>query len=82
MEVKPLRKTKVNKEMAVELEESILGEKIEAFKDLLNIQGANVTDEYMVGLYNGLILGLSILTGEEPQFMAIKKEEKKDGISS
>ena len=62
----------------IEIEQSIIGEKIKAFNELLGIQGndLDLSDDYMVGLYNGLILGLSIITGEEPQFISIKKEDK------
>lgn len=62
----------------IEIEQSIIGEKIKAFNELLGIQGNDLdeSDDYMVGLYNGLILGLSIITGEEPQFISIKKEDK------
>ena len=63
----------------IELEQSILGEKIKAFEDLLGMQSENLnqSDEYMVGLYNGLMLGLSIITGEKPQFVSVVKEVQK-----
>ncbi len=62
----------------IELEQSILGEKVKQFSELLGIQGNGLdeSDEYMVGLYNGLMLGLSVMTGKEPQFISVKKEEK------
>lgn len=53
-----------------DLAAQIVGEKIEAFEELIAIQ-ANCLEcgsDYQIGLYNGLILGKSLLTGEEPQF--------------
>lgn len=79
-EIKGETQVEKHSDRIVEIEQSILGEKIEAFNNLLGIQGQdlNLSDEYMVGLYNGLILGLSIMTGEEPKFIqVVKKEEKK-----
>ncbi len=69
-----------NQNQIIQIEQSIIGEKIKSFNDLLGIQGndLDLSDEYMVGLYNGLILGLSIMTGEEPKFIqVVKKEDKK-----
>lgn len=43
----------------------------DSLQDLINIQGQQGNwdvDPYMTGLYNGLILAQSVLTGEEPQF--------------
>ena len=49
--------------------DNILIEKVEAMKNLIEIQGENIGHNmYMIGLYNGLVLGLSVLTGEEPKF--------------
>jgi hypothetical protein len=39
--------------------------------EIQNVQAENVKDEYNCGLYNGLELALSILTGEEPQFKVL-----------
>lgn len=55
----------------------ILGEKIEAFEELLEIQSHSLeSSEYQIGLYNGLVLGKSLLTGEEPQYYEWKGEEE------
>lgn len=48
---------------------SILAEKVKAMQNLIEIQGQKIGhDMYMIGIYNGLVLGLSVLTGEEPKF--------------
>lgn len=55
----------------------ILGEKVEAFEELLEIQSHSLeSSEYQIGLYNGLVLGKSLLTGEEPQYYKWKGEEE------
>lgn len=54
---------------AQELAAKILGEKVEAFEELIKVQSnALGSSEYQIGLYNGLVIGRSVLTGEEPQF--------------
>lgn len=54
---------------AQELAAKILGEKVEAFEELIKVQSnALGNSEYQIGLYNGLVIGKSVLTGEEPQF--------------
>lgn len=54
---------------AQELAAKILGEKVEAFEELIKVQSnALRSSEYQIGLYNGLVIGKSVLTGEEPQF--------------
>ena len=56
---------------------SILVEKVKAIQNLIEIQGQNIEHNmYMIGLYNGLVLGLSVLTGEEPKFYV---EENNNG---
>lgn len=53
---------------AQELAAKILGEKVEAFEELIKVQSnALGGSEYQIGLYNGLVIGKSVLTGEEPQ---------------
>ena len=52
-----------------QLAAEIIGEKVKAFEELIQIQSnALGHSEYQIGLYNGLVLGKSVLTGEEPQF--------------
>jgi len=36
--------------------------------DLIEVQKDNINDEYMQGLYNGLVLAKSLITDEEPIF--------------
>ena len=45
-----------------------LVEKVEAIKQLVTEQEKHCVDQYQIGLYNGLVIGLSVLTGEEPRF--------------
>lgn len=66
-----------NHHMDIPLDEnSILVEKINAMKNLIEVQRKCLGTRYMIGLYNGLVLGLSVLTGEEPVFF--EQEEDKE----
>lgn len=49
-------------------QEEVLKEKVQAMQQLLNDQKQYCVDNYQIGLYNGIVIGLSILTGEEPKF--------------
>lgn len=51
----------------------ILVEKIRVLQQLLDNQKQYCVDNYQIGLYNGIVIGLSVLTGEEPKFY--EKEE-------
>lgn len=51
----------------------ILVEKVQTLQQLLNDQKQYCVDNYQIGLYNGIVIGLSVLTGEEPKFYG--KEE-------
>jgi hypothetical protein len=51
-----------------ECSNDILIQKYEEIKEVKEIQAESITDEYNCGLYNGLELALSILTGDKPQF--------------
>lgn len=52
-----------------QLAAEIIGEKIKSFNELIQAQSNTLgCSEYQIGLYNGLVLGRSILTGEQPQF--------------
>lgn len=58
--------------------EQILVEKVNSTKELLSKQKEfcdKYPNEYNIGVYNGLTIGLSVLTGEEPVFYEVKKEE-------
>lgn len=48
--------------------DKVLTEKVEAIKQLIAEQEKYCVDQYQIGLYNGLVIGLSVLTGEEPRF--------------
>ena len=54
---------------AEEIAAKILGEKVQVFEELLEKQKKMVRHgEYQIGIYNGLVLGRSILTGEKPKY--------------
>lgn len=63
--------------------EDILTEKVNAMTELLDTQYPHCeqSDIYEIGIYNGLAIGLSVLTGEQPKFYDMKKEERENGIS-
>ena len=42
---------------------------LEKLEDIIDIQCDSVTDEYMRGMANGLILARSIYTGKQPTYM-------------
>jgi hypothetical protein len=48
-------------------------EKIGELEDLIKVQENCISDEYMQGLYNGLVCALSILTEVEPEFITYDK---------
>lgn len=58
--------------------------KMEIFENLISVQkplckdSAGNYDMYMIGLYNGLQIGLGILTDKEPVLYSIEKEEDED----
>lgn len=54
-----------------------LADKLESLREVHNLQGQNGTwdyDQYMVGLYNGLELALSIMEDKQPEFRGIVNE--------
>ena len=77
-EVKEMLENKVQEEAA-----GLLGEKVDAIAELLSIQegACNCGSEYQIGLYNGLAIGLSVLTGKEPEFYCIKEGGNENGVS-
>lgn len=55
--------------MSVEVDlNEVFVEKVEAIEQLIAEQEKHCVDQYQVGLYNGLVIGLSVLVGEEPRF--------------
>ena len=58
-------------------ENSILVQKVENLNELIEMQRKCLGTRYMIGLYNGLVLAKSILTGEEPIFFEQEEEEEK-----
>lgn len=70
----------MNKEVQVELDSNdILVEKLNAFNNLIEVQSNCLSSSYQVGLYNGLILGRSVITGEEPIFYEQQIKEEQNG---
>lgn len=54
-----------------------LRSKIKQVKDIIDLQKQSLeksTDDYMVGLYNGLEIASAILEGREPEFLTCVKE--------
>ena len=49
-------------------------------KNLKEIQGENLTDEYMRGLYNGMELILSIFESREPRYANAESQAKDKAI--
>lgn len=41
---------------------------LKEIKDMRDIQQDSLTDDYMIGLYNGLLLAISVIEGKEPDF--------------
>jgi len=51
--------------------------KLEEAKNLKEIQGKSLTDEYMRGLYNGMELILSIFESREPIYADAESQVKR-----
>lgn len=58
-------------------ENSILVQKVKNLNELIEVQRKCLGTKYMIGLYNGLVLAKSVLTGEEPVFFEQEEEEEK-----
>jgi hypothetical protein len=55
--------------------DDILIQKYKEIKELEEIQRKHITDNYNCGLYNGLELALSVLSGEKPQFKVLGSDK-------
>lgn len=62
------------------MEDDLLVQKVEELQELIKVQKNCCTSNYQIGLYNGLVLALSVLTGNEPQFYEQGKEDNRDGV--
>ena len=51
----------------------VLSEKVNSITELLDIQRTNCVDKYNIGIYNGLILARSVITGEEPKYFEMEE---------
>jgi len=65
-------KIKLKVEVEVPTTEEVVGEKIEAFNNLIKQQREFAKDQYNIGIYNGLVLAKSVLTGETPQYFEME----------
>lgn len=56
--------------MIEEVEAILLGKKVKELDNIIEIQkqSLKIGDLYNAGLYNGLVLAKSMLTGEEPSY--------------
>ena len=54
----------------------MLVNKIKEIKRLKLIQEQKISDDYTVGIYNGLELALSVLEKREPDFKTFEKESE------
>lgn len=68
------------------MESEFLGVKVEELEEVIDKQlqivtNSNGEDIYAIGLYNGLVLSRSILTGEDPVYYPdiLNKGEKENG---
>ena len=62
-------------EVEVPTTEEIIGEKIESLTSLINAQKDNCKDTYNIGIYNGLVLARSVLTGETPKYYEMEENK-------
>lgn len=66
----------VKVEVEVPTTEEIIGEKIESLTNLINEQKKNCIDKYNIGIYNGLVLARSVLTGEKPKYYEMEESKQ------
>lgn len=66
---------KVKVEVEMPTTEEIIGEKIESLTNLINSQKDNCKDTYNIGIYNGLVLARSVLTGEIPKYYEMEENK-------
>lgn len=66
---------KVKVEVEVPTTEEIIGEKVESLTNLINAQRDNCKDTYNIGIYNGLVLARSVLTGEIPKYYEMEENK-------
>lgn len=63
-------------EIGEEIESIVLCKKVEEIDKLMDIQRQCATDSYMIGMFNGMSLCKSILTGEKPRYLFFNDEGK------
>jgi hypothetical protein len=63
--------------------DDIIREKINILDNLLFAQKQQLDDEYNIGIYNGLVLAKSVLTGKEPIFYEDENRfEEREGVEN
>ena len=75
-QIKELVDAKIEQVVASEL-----GEKAEAIEGLLVVQEPMCTNDYQIGLYNGLAVALATITGQAPKLYEYEEGGKENGIS-
>lgn len=75
-QIKELVDAKIEQVVAMEL-----GEKVEAIEGLLLVQEPMCINDYQIGIYNGLAVALSTITGQAPKFCEYEEGGKENGIS-
>jgi hypothetical protein len=59
----------------------IITQKYREIKEIKNVQAENINNEYNCGLYNGLELALSILSGSKPHFKILGSNKELELMS-
>lgn len=75
-QIKELVDAKIEQVVATEL-----GEKAEVIEGLLSLQEPMCISDYQIGIYNGLAVALSTITGQAPKFYEYEEGGKENGIS-
>ena len=66
---------KIKVEVEVPSTEEIIGEKIQSISNLIESQKQHCKDQYNIGIYNGLVLAKSVLTGEIPKYYEMEENK-------
>ena len=75
-QIKELVDAKIEQVVATEL-----GEKAEVIEGLLSLQEPMCINDYQIGIYNGLAVALSTITGQAPKLYEYEEGGKENGIS-
>ena len=75
------QRANVKVEVEVPTIEEIVGEKIDSLNELIDDQRNHCDTKYDIGIYNGLVLAKSVLTGEAPKYYEMLEREVKNNES-